>query len=52
MIVIVEIIAGRLMRDALTRQGCQFVTIMLGKNKDLPSGPTGSHLEEAETRLA
>ena len=33
MIVIVEIIAGRLMRDALIRQGCQLATKVLGRNK-------------------
>ena len=27
MIVVVEVITGRLMRDALKRQGCQLVTI-------------------------
>ena len=45
MIVIVEIIVGRLMREALTRQGCQLVTMMLETNKGLPSGVTGCHLE-------
>ena len=52
MIFVVKIIAGRLMRHALRRQGCQHVTNMLGRNKGLPSGPTGSHLEETEVRLA
>ena len=51
MIAVVEIIACRLMRDALTRQGCQFVTTNVWK-KQGPSGPTGSHLEEVKkTRL-
>ena len=44
MVVVVEIIAGGLMRDALTRRGCQLVTI-LEMNKDLPSGVTGFHLK-------
>ena len=51
MIAIVDIIAGRLMRDGLTRQLCQLVAIILGRIKSLPSGPTGSHLEEAETHV-
>ena len=44
MIVVVEVIAGRQMRDALTKQGCQLVT-MLKTNKGLPNGATASHLE-------
>jgi hypothetical protein len=41
MIVIVEIIAGRLMRGAL---GCQYFTI--GRNEQgIPRGITGFHLE-------
>ena len=52
MIIVVEIIAGRLMRDALTRKNVNLLSSMLGRNKDLLSGATGSHLEEAKTRLA
>ena len=44
MIVVVEIIAGQLMREALTRKGCQLVT-MLETNKGLPSGDVGCQLE-------
>ena len=44
MIVIVEIIAGGLMCDALTRQGCQLIA-MLETSKSLPSGNTGFHLK-------
>ena len=40
----VDIIAGRATGAALTRQGCQLV-IMLERNKDLPSGNTGFHLQ-------
>ena len=43
-IVIVEIIAGGLMRAALRRQGCRLVA-MLETNKSLPSGNTGFHLK-------
>jgi hypothetical protein len=32
------------------QQGCQLVIIMLERNRGLPSGTIGSHLEEAETR--
>ena len=42
MIVIVEIIAGRLMRETLTRQECQLVA-MLETNKG--SGAISCHLE-------
>ena len=44
MIVDVEIIAGRTMRDALTRRDCQLVTV-LETNNDLPSGANGSQLK-------
>ena len=44
MIVVVEIVAGRLMREALPRQTCQFV-IVLETNNGLPRGVTGFHLE-------
>ena len=43
MIVVVEIIAGWLMRNALTRQECQLAT-MLEMNKGIPRGVTGFHL--------
>jgi hypothetical protein len=49
MIVVVDIIISRQMRDALTRQGCQLATINVGRNKGLPSGPIGCHLKEADT---
>ena len=46
MIVVIEIIAGRLMRHALTRQGCQRqIVTVLETNKGLPSGATGCQLE-------
>ena len=45
MIAIVEVIAGRPMRAALRRQGCQHLTIFK-TNKDLPRGFTGFHLEK------
>ena len=48
MIVGVEIITSRLVREALTRYECQLVTIML--EKDLPSGNTGFHLEKQLTQ--
>ena len=48
MIVVVEIIAGRLMREALKIQGCQLVT-MLETNKGLPSGVTGPQLKSQLT---
>ena len=51
MIVVVEIIGSRLMWDAWSRQGCHLVYRMLGRNKSLPIGPTGSQLEAQETRL-
>ena len=50
MIVVVEIIIGRLMREPLTRKGCQLVTINVRKEQcDLPSGNTAAHLKEADT---
>jgi hypothetical protein len=45
MIVVVEIIAGRLMRDALRDKDVNLLPSMLGRNKDLPSGNAGCHLE-------
>ena len=50
MIVVVEIIAGRLMRNALKRERCQLVAIMFERNEDLPSGNTGFHLETTINR--
>ena len=53
MILIVDIIGGQLVQDTLTRQGChQLVIKMLRRNKGPPIGPTGPHLEAAETHLA
>jgi hypothetical protein len=52
MVIVVEIIPGRLMRDGLARQGCQLAIKMSRRNKGLPNGPIGSHLEVPETRLA
>ena len=51
MIAIVEIVAGRLMRYALTREGHRLVTLLVGKIEGLPSGATGCHLEEGEIHL-
>jgi hypothetical protein len=47
MIVAVEIVVGQLMRDTLPTYGHRLV-IMSRRNKGLPSGVTGCHLEVVE----